>query len=419
MSDTIVKVRNVSKVYKLYEKPVHRLLESVRISRNLHTEFYALKDVSLEIRRGETVGLIGRNGSGKSTLLKIISGIVSPTSGEVSVNGKVSALLELGAGFNPEYTGRENIFLNGLLNGLTKTEVQSQMQSILSFAEIGDFIDQPVKTYSSGMFVRLAFSVAIHVDPDILIVDEALSVGDIRFQQKCLRKIEDFRSRGKTVIFVSHDLGAVVKFCDRVYWIDKGSVVKEGDPLQIAKEFQAFMMGVPHSVQSFQHEERGEHHNLPVSPLPGQIEVTGDGKAIIRSAGILDSDNRPVEIVRPGMLVRIVINVLYRDDIDMPIVGFSIQDRLGNIVAQTNTYVLNYPLRQGRPGEEVTLMFEMQIPDLNEGEYTISPAVASGTQLDHIQHFLAHDALVFRVVTDALYPLPGTLCLSAIRVKTI
>ena len=231
MSEVAIRVDDVSKLYKLYDKPSDRLKESLGLTRKkLYKEHYALHNVSFDVKRGETVGIIGTNGSGKSTILKIITGVLNPSGGHVEIDGRISALLELGAGFNMEYTGIENIYLNGTMIGFTKEEIDEKLQDILDFADIGDFVNQPVKTYSSGMFVRLAFAVAINIEPEILIVDEALSVGDVFFQTKCYHKFEEFKKMGKTILFVSHDLGSIGKYCDRVVLLNKGVKLAEGKP---------------------------------------------------------------------------------------------------------------------------------------------------------------------------------------------
>lgn len=242
MKEVLIEVDNVSKVYKLYEKPIDRLKESLNLSKKkYHKEFYALKNISFQICKGETVGIIGTNGSGKSTLLKIITGVLSPTSGKAGVNGKISALLELGAGFNMEYTGVENIYLNGTMFGYSKKEIDEKLNSIIEFADIGDFVYQPVKTYSSGMFARLAFSVAINVEPNILIVDEALSVGDMAFQEKSITKMKELRDKGTTILFVTHSLPTVRNFCERAIWINKGVIVKDGIADILCDEYDDFM----------------------------------------------------------------------------------------------------------------------------------------------------------------------------------
>ncbi len=242
MNNIAIKVSHLTKVYKLYDKPVDRLKESLHpLKKKYHKEFYALNDVSFEIKKGETVGIIGKNGAGKSTLLKIITGVLTPSSGHVHVNGRIASLLELGAGFNPEYTGVENIYLQGTLMGYTKEEMESKIQAILDFADIGDFVYQPVKMYSSGMFARLAFAVAINVDPDILIVDEALAVGDMRFQLKCMDKFNDFREAGKTILFVTHDINSIKRFCTFCVWIKNGQIESIGNTDQVTDRYVDYL----------------------------------------------------------------------------------------------------------------------------------------------------------------------------------
>ena len=231
MDNLAIRVEDVCKVYKLYDKPSDRLKDALGLVRkNRFKEHHALNHVSFEVKKGETIGIIGTNGSGKSTILKIITGVLSPTSGEVEIDGRISALLELGAGFNMEYTGIENVYLNGMMMGFSREEMDARLDDILKFADIGDFVHQPCKTYSSGMFVRLAFAVAINIDPEILIVDEALSVGDVFFQAKCYKKFEDFKAQGKTILFVSHDISSVAKYCDRVILLNKGDKLAEEMP---------------------------------------------------------------------------------------------------------------------------------------------------------------------------------------------
>ena len=225
-----ISVKNVTKIYRLYDKPIDRLKESLSVThKNYHKDFYALQNLSFDVKKGETVGIIGTNGSGKSTILKIITGVLTPTSGEVMVDGKISALLELGAGFNQDYTGIENIYMNGTMMGFSKKEMDEKLPDILEFADIGDFVYQPVKTYSSGMFVRLAFALSINVEPEILIVDEALSVGDVFFQSKCYRRMDELRKSGTTIVMVTHDMGSVIKYCDKVVLLNRGEFVAETD----------------------------------------------------------------------------------------------------------------------------------------------------------------------------------------------
>lgn len=417
MDEIVIKADKLTKVYRLYNKPMDRLKEAVSFGsrKKHHKNFCALEEISFEIRRGETVGIIGKNGSGKSTLLKILTGVLTPTAGNLSVVGRVSALLELGTGFNPEYTGIENIYLNGTIMGYSKEEMNEKLENIISFADIGDFVYQPVKTYSSGMFVRLAFAVAINVDPEVLIIDEALSVGDIKFQQKCYRKIEEFK-RDKTVLFVSHDLIAVNKFCDRTIWLNEGLVVEDGKPFEVSKKYQAFMLDSKLTKYDESDKEEGLVANDNINLNDISLDVLGDNKAQIIGIGLYDVlNNKKVAIVTKGQAVRLYIRVKFNTAIDKPIYGFSIKDRLNNIVTQTNSYVLNKSVMYGKAGEIVNVAFEFVVPNLSIGSYTISPALASGSQDDHIQHSWVHDALVFQVASQKKFHLPGFIALDEVE----
>lgn len=418
-SDIAVDVKDVSKIYRLYNKPVDRLKEALSWSgRKLHTEFRAVDGVGLTIRRGETVGIIGKNGSGKSTLLKMITGVLTPSAGKITVNGKISALLELGAGFNPEYTGIENIYLNGSVMGYTKEEVDTKLDGILAFADIGDFVHQPVKLYSSGMYVRLAFAVAIHVDPDILIVDEALSVGDVRFQQKCFRKIDEFK-RNKTIIVVSHDMAVINNYCDRAFWINEGRLMAEGHPLEIAKQYQAYMIDSSlSSVEEQLHlrlENVGGKGGVLADPLPPNLDVLGDKKVTISGIALRDAETEEsIVVVPPGRTLKLYIEARANESIGSPIVGFTMKDRLGNIVAQSNSFALDKRIQAMGLGTSRLFCFEFTLPYLNKGQYTISPAIASGTQEEHTQHCWIHDAIVFNVLMQDRYNLEGYLILNEV-----
>lgn len=244
-NDIAIKVENLSKCYKIYEKPIDRLKESIHpLGKKYHREFYALKDVSFEIKKGDLIGIVGKNGSGKSTLLKMITGVVTPTSGNIKVNGRISALLELGAGFNPEFTGLENIYMNGTIMGYSRDEMNERLENIINFADIGDFINQPVRMYSSGMFARLAFALSINVDPDILIVDEALAVGDVRFQQKCYAKFEEFRKNGRTILFVSHSLDVIKMYCNKAILLNDGGLLQEGKPKDVVNFYLKILRNI-------------------------------------------------------------------------------------------------------------------------------------------------------------------------------
>lgn len=319
MSDIAIKVEHLSKVYKLYDKPVDRMKEALSISRKKYgREHYALKDISFEVKRGETVGIIGTNGSGKSTLLKIITGVLTQSSGKLSVNGKISALLELGAGFNPEYTGLENIYLNGTMMGYKKEEMDKKIDSIIEFADIGEFIHQPVKTYSSGMFVRLAFAVSINIQPDILIIDEALAVGDSRFQAKCFKQIEEFRNSGNSIMIVSHDTDSIKRFCDRVLWIDNGKLMLFGSTEEVVSRYHSFLYQEDDSRKSiFSDEMQAEKSGDPGvkwnQDFSHAISRWGEKTGLIRS--IVLNDQRKHEGINLFIKEEIKIDVIfYLDD---------------------------------------------------------------------------------------------------------
>ncbi|WP_313801742.1 ABC transporter ATP-binding protein [Cytobacillus sp.] len=425
MKGIAIKANNITKSYTLYNNQTDRLKDALMLGRKkIGKSFYALEDITFEVQEGESIGIIGKNGSGKSTLLKILTGVLTKSSGDFNVNGKVSALLELGAGFNPEYTGLENIYLSGTIMGYSKIEIEEKLDEIISFADIGDFINQPVKNYSSGMFVRLAFSVAINVDPDILIVDEALSVGDIRFQQKCLRKIEQLKNE-KTIIFVSHDLLTLNKFCDRLIWINEGRIVDQGDPVEISKKYQAFMAGSELNVYKENGSAKEEFIQKKkslineIDPIHPSLQIFGDNKATITGISVFDMFNNKIDSIQIGERVLLSIIVKFNERIQNPIIGFTIKDRVGNIVTQTNSFVLNQAIDDGFNGQEITYSFEIQIPNLKKGYYTISPAVASGSQYDHTQHCWIHDALVIKINDNQEYDLEGFLVLEETKFKVL
>ncbi|MGN7169706.1 ABC transporter ATP-binding protein [Paenibacillus cellulositrophicus] len=392
-----IKVDQLSKVYKLYNKPTDRLKESLNpFKKKYHRDFYALDKINFDVKKGETLGIIGKNGSGKSTLLKIITGILSPTQGRVSIKGRVSALLELGAGFNPELTGLENVYLNGSLLGFSRKEMDEKLGSILEFADIGDFINQPIKMYSSGMFVRLAFALAVNVEPEILIVDEALSVGDIRFQQKCFRKIREFKSKG-TVLMVSHDLGAITNFCDRVIWINEGVLFKEGLPDQIMDEYHAFMnYGEVHQLSTFE-ENSVTTSNFEIAPIAAEVKSFGQKGAVITGASFYNKNGELSNMVCPGEEVELRIEVESNIDIIMPLVGFILKDRLGNGLVIVNTEFENYKIGNLIKGEKRTFRWKFRFPKIKDGLYSLDLAVAEGTYHNHTQHHWLSDAVIVEV----------------------
>ncbi|MEK3663764.1 ABC transporter ATP-binding protein [Paenibacillus sp. FSL F4-0236] len=309
-----IRAENITKVYKLYEKPIHRLKESLSIRKmTYHRPFYALNDVSMEIYRGEVVGIIGKNGSGKSTILKIITGVSSPTSGGVYVNGKISALLELGAGFNLEYTGIENIYLNGMMMGFGREEMDAKLNSILEFADIGDFVYQPVKAYSSGMFARLAFSVAINVDPEILIVDEALAVGDLKFQIKCMEKFSEFRDKGKTILFVSHDINSIKRYCNRAIWLNSGRIEAQGDTDLICDRYTDYLKYGEKSSKS--NEDEGNK---------GKLKLNDDMIGVIEGFQLIDTNGKEIDEIEYNSNFNLKIDFeMNTDDLDI-VIGVAI-----------------------------------------------------------------------------------------------
>jgi lipopolysaccharide transport system ATP-binding protein len=403
-----ISLKNVSKCFKRYARPVDRLKELLLPGKSYAHEFWALRDINLDICKGETFGIIGQNGSGKSTLLQIIAGTLTPTRGQVLVNGRVSALLELGSGFNPEFTGRQNVFFNGRILGLTQEEIENKFDDIAAFADIGDFIDQPVKTYSSGMFVRLAFAVAVNVEPDILIVDEALAVGDGIFVHKCMAKIKDFQDLGGTILFVSHDSGSVSRLCSEVIWINEGKFVEKGNPADVCKHYQAwiyqeinnnrqqFLIKEELPIDKSDHQELSDEVNLeylmkkinnPHTKKPyyqfQNIERFGTGRAEIINIELLDCKSQTINFIYPGEEIYLKIAIIAHDEIEKLIIGCSMYDKLRTPLTAWNTYQLGTKLSKINQGSLVTTTFNFKWPEINGGSYAIEPAVANGTQDNH------------------------------------
>ena len=378
MSDkNVISVQHLSKMYKLYDKPSDRLKESLGLSRKKkYREHYALHDVNFNIHEGECVGIIGVNGSGKSTILKIITGVLAPTTGEVKVNGRISALLELGDGFNMEYSGLENVYLNGTMIGFSEEEIDAKLDDILAFADIGDYIHQPVKTYSSGMFVRLAFAVAINIDPEILIVDEALSVGDVFFQAKCYHKFEEFKKQGKTILFVTHDLSSVSKYCDRVILLNKGVKLDEGSPKEMVDLYKQLLVGqepvkqktdggedlAKAAVASISHE-----HFLP---NPNTLEY-GDKQAEIVDFAIKDDKGMFTNTIEKGSTFQILMKVRFNEQIQEPIMAYTFKNIRGTELTGTNTLFEKAEVPEPAPGGCCTVTFTQKM-DLQGGEYLLS-----------------------------------------------
>ena len=323
MSEFAIQVKHLDKMYKLYNKPSDRLKEALGMKVPVR-EHYALRDVSFDVKRGETVGIIGTNGSGKSTILKIITGVLNPTGGEVTVDGRISALLELGAGFNMEYTGIENVYLNGTMMGFSKEEIDARLQDILDFADIGDFVHQPVKAYSSGMFVRLAFAVAINIDPEILIVDEALSVGDVFFQAKCYRKFEEFKKMGRTILFVSHDLSSISRYCDRVILLNKGVKLEEGSPKQMVDMYKQLLVGQDPTRKVEKEVKKKENWSEKFQVNPNMLEY-GSKLAEITDFVVMDEKGRYTNTIDKGTTFTIKMRVAFHENIQEPIMAYTLR----------------------------------------------------------------------------------------------
>ena len=401
MSEYAIEAEKISKVYRLYDRPRDRFLEAINPKKRRSKDHYALTDVDLKIKKGETVGIIGTNGSGKSTILKIITGVLSPTSGNITVNGRISALLELGAGFNMEYNGIENIYLNGTMMGFSRKEIDERLDSILQFAEIGEYVYQPCKTYSSGMFVRLAFAVAINIDPEILIVDEALSVGDVFFQSKCYHKFEEFKEQGKTILFVSHDLSSIAKYCDRVILLNKGIKLDEGGPKEMIDAYKQVLVGqykvtddseVSMDDLSRMSSEAAEAVN------PDALEY-GTGDAKIRDYYITDKNGTRTTAIIKGEEFTIHFSVDFTADIKAPIFAFTVKNIRGTEITGTNTMYEKAFLEPVKSGDTKMVTFRQRM-DLQGGEYLLSFGV-TGYEQDKFQvYHRLYDVLNVTVVSD-------------------
>lgn len=399
MDNKVIIVDGVKKLYKLYDKPMNRLKESLSLThKKYHTEHFALDKIDFSVNKGECLGIIGTNGSGKSTLLKIITGVLNPTEGKVTINGKISALLELGAGFNMEYTGIENIYLNGTMMGFTEKEMNEKLQDIIDFAEIGEFIYQPVKTYSSGMFARLAFAVAINVEPDILIVDEALSVGDIFFQAKCYKKFNEFKEAGKTIVFVSHDLSSVLKYCDRTLLIHHGKQIKLGKTSEVVDIFKKILVNQydeePESEDTVAKEEDTKEESLNSKlkqPEDGRLwkekmvinpnfSDYGSKEAEIIDFAITDKSGQITNSIYKGEEFAIRMKVKFNKDIKNPICAITIKDLKGTEITGTNTMLEENNIEIGKKDETVAVEFRQKM-SLQGGQYLLSLGL-TGYQLE-------------------------------------
>lgn len=413
-----IAVEHVSKVYRLYDKPMDRLKEALKLTREQkYREAHALSDISFDVRQGECVGIIGTNGSGKSTILKIITGVLNPTSGSVAVNGRISALLELGAGFNMEYSGMENIYLNGTMNGFSNEEINARMQDILDFADIGDYVHQPVKTYSSGMFVRLAFSVAINIDPEILIVDEALSVGDVFFQAKCYHKFDEFKKMGKTIMIVSHDLSSIAKYCDRVILLNQGVKLGEGSPKAMIDDYKRVLVGqyelpeskseqnllndaeVQEAVQTRAATQKRARQQTDGSVQESKTLEYGTREAEIEEIYLTDDRGIRTNSILKGLPFNIYMRVRFNQDLPAPIFAFSFKTAKGTEITGTNTMFEKAFLESVKAGDRKEICFTQKM-SLQGGEYLLSFGVTGYEGDDFKVYHRLYDALDVTVVSD-------------------
>lgn len=415
-SDVVVSVHDLGKCYQIYEKPRDRLLQMAwRGRRQYCREFWALRDVSFSIVKGETLAIIGSNGSGKSTLLQMICGTLNPSLGSVTTYGKVAALLELGAGFNPEFTGRENVYMAAALYGLSRDEVTAQLLQIETFADIGEHFEQPVKTYSSGMYVRLAFAVIAHVDADVLVIDEALAVGDAVFTQKCMRYIRAFQQRG-TLLFVSHDMGSVLNLCKTAIWLDHGRVMQHGEAKAVAEAYlQSTLQQIYGAeaqlapVAAAQENSVMAESAAPAVDYGTQVHIQNNldqaagwksGVAEVQEVRLSLADGSMPAVLKGGERVRICITAQAHQDLDSPILGFLLKDRLGQDLFGENTLVV-----PGGPvpicaGQQLTATFSFVLPMLPNGQYAVMASVANGDLYNNIQHHYLHDALIVQVTSS-------------------
>ena len=407
-----ISVQGVSKIYKLYDKPIDRLKEAVSLThKSYHRDFFALSDISFDVKKGETVGIIGTNGSGKSTILKIITGVLSPTTGTAEVSGNISALLELGAGFNSEYTGLENIYMNGTMMGFSRQEMERRMDDILRFADIGDFVNQPVKTYSSAMFVRLAFALAINVDPEILIVDEALSVGDVFFQAKCYRRMEEMMKNGTTILMVSHDMGSIIKYCDKVVLLNRGHFVAQGEAGKMVDLYKKILANQTDELAEALIEEKKEALGLPVEAtvsdkrmkdrmnLNPEVQEYGDGRASFEDFGTLDARGNVTNLLLKGEMFTIRERVRFHAPIENPIFTYTLRDKKGTDITGTNTLFEGTEIKPVKDGDVYTVSFRQKM-NLQGGEYLLSMSCTGYENGEHVVYHRLYNVLSLTVISN-------------------
>lgn len=408
-------VENVTKVYRLYDNPKDRFKEAINPFKKVYSvPFYALNNISFTVEKGETVGIIGTNGSGKSTILKIITGVINPSEGKIEVNGKISALLELGAGFDMEYSGVENIFMNGAVLGFTRDQMEKKKNEILEFADIGDFVYQPVKTYSSGMLVRLAFALAINVEPEILIIDEALAVGDAFFQAKCFHKLEEIKASGTTILFVSHDIVSVKKLCSRAIWIEKGNLREIGPSGEVCEKYMSAQIvrtnreneKVLAQMKPDKHDDvrnmknRKEIVRFPRFVTDHAEAMTTTGRAELLSFYILDEQGRQVNMLETRKTYKFGIVGKFNEDIERALFGFELEDLKGTRVFGINNFMQKKSISRAKKGSVYEVSFKFELPRFHKGEYLVTPAIAAGTQENHVVLTRAHNCQTIMIDND-------------------
>lgn len=408
----VIEVNDVTKIYKLYNDPIDRFKEAVNpFHKQYATPFYALRNVSFRVEKGETVGIIGTNGSGKSTILKIITGVIQPSEGSVHVDGKVSALLELGAGFDMEYSGVENIYMNGAVLGFSREEMDRRKEKILDFADIGDFVYQPVKTYSSGMLVRLAFALAINVEPEILVIDEALAVGDAFFQAKCFHKLEAIKAAGTTILFVSHDIMSVKKLCSRAVWIEKGELREVGPAGEVCERYMSAQIIKNNAENEKLLAQMGSEddqyiekvksvYSFPKLNLEKAEAVTSNGKARLLSFYITDSDGRCTNVIIPEKEYRYAVVAEFFESMEHVIFGFELEDLKGIRVLGINNFMQGKHIGHVEADKIYEVSFRLSLPKLHKGEYLVTPAVSAGTQDNHVVLARAHNCQTIIIDND-------------------
>ena len=425
-SDNAISLRGIQKSYKLYQSPLARFKEALHPrKKRYYDDFYALRDIDLDIPKGQTWGIIGLNGSGKSTLLKIICGVIQPDCGSLEVNGRIAALLELGSGFNPDYTGRQNVFFSGALADVSRDEMEERFPDIEAFAEIGDFIDQPVKSYSSGMLMRLAFAVAVHVSPDILVVDEALAVGDARFQHKCMKKIKSFKGRS-TMLLVTHDMNAVLTLCDQVVWLHEGNLVAIGEPKNIADRYtRVFYEGEAEDFDAKKFMESVTILSSADSFLPkidSAVTVSETATAYglkevkISHVSLLSRERGSIDSVYGGEVVVCSLWLESTACIENPVVGLSARNKLGIEIFGFNTVTLQTEFTPFHPGNCCLVSFEFVWPQIAPGNYAITVAVADGDMEQWTMHHFVQDILTIDVLSTNEYQI-GLVAVDRVQVK--